>query len=96
MIASAKRSNFEVPIQFEDKKATSSRWNGLATSGLRAVGDPMHIETSLVRNLGDLIHAQTYVPGRFADAIVRSGSSLHCDYLCASSLVRESSRIVFL
>jgi hypothetical protein len=33
---------------------------------------------------------------RFADAIMRSGSSPHRDYLCASSLVRESSRIVFL
>jgi hypothetical protein len=27
-------SNSEVPIQFEDEKATSSRWNGLATRSL--------------------------------------------------------------
>jgi hypothetical protein len=29
----------------------------------RAVGDPMHVETSFDRNLGDLIHARTG-PGR--------------------------------
>jgi hypothetical protein len=27
-------SNSEVPIQFEDEKATSSRWNGLAVGSL--------------------------------------------------------------
>ncbi len=33
--------------------------------GPRAVGDPMHVETSFVRNLGDLVRARRGMPGRF-------------------------------
>ena len=59
-------SNSEVPIQFEDEKATSSRWNGLATR--TAVGDPMHVETSFVRNLGGLIRVRLGMPDRLMKA----------------------------
>ena len=30
-----------------------------------AVGDPMHVETSFVRNLGDLVRVRRGTPGRF-------------------------------
>jgi hypothetical protein len=38
---------------------------GLPGRKPRAVGDPMHVETSFVRNLGDLIRARAGMPGRF-------------------------------
>ena len=33
-----------------------------------AVGDPMRVETSFVRNLGDLVRARRGMPGRFMKA----------------------------
>jgi hypothetical protein len=39
-----------------------------AGDGPRAVGDPMHVETSFVRNLGDLIRARCGMPGRLMKA----------------------------
>ncbi len=38
-----------------EEKATSSRARWRARDGPRAVGDPMHVETSFVRNLGGLM-----------------------------------------
>jgi hypothetical protein len=61
-------SNSEVPIEFAEEKATSSMRNWLAFDGSRAVVDPMHVETSFVRNLGGLIRARTGMPGRFMKA----------------------------
>ena len=55
----------EVPIHFAYEKATSSQARWRAWYGPRAVGDPMHVETSFVRNLGDLIRARCGMPGRF-------------------------------
>ena len=55
----------EVPIHFTYEKATSSQARWRAWDGPRAVGDPMHVETSFVRNLGDLIPARCGMPGRF-------------------------------
>ncbi len=55
----------EVLIHFSYEKATSSQARRRAWDGPRAVGDPMHVETSFVRNLGDLIPARCGMPGRF-------------------------------
>ena len=57
-----------MPIQFEDEKATSSRWNWLGDEESRAVGDPMHVETSFVRNLGGLIRVRRGMPDRLMKA----------------------------
>ncbi len=42
------------------EKATSSMRKWLACDGPCAVGDPMHVETSFVRNLGDLTRALAF------------------------------------
>jgi len=44
------------------------RGKQLADEELRAVGDPMHVETSFVRNLGDLIRVRTGTPDRLMQA----------------------------
>ena len=36
--------------------------------GPRAVGDPMHVETSFARNLGDLIRVRQGMPDRLMKA----------------------------
>jgi hypothetical protein len=41
-----------------EEKATSSPRKWLADEEPRAVGDPMHVEKSFVRNLGDLIRVR--------------------------------------
>jgi hypothetical protein len=58
-----------VPIQFEDEKATSSCRKWLADEEPRAVGDPMHVETSFVRNLGGLIRVRHGMPDRLMKAM---------------------------
>ncbi len=59
----------EVPIHFTYEKATSSHaLERRAWDGPRAVGDPMHVETSFDRNLGDLIPARRGMPGRVMEA----------------------------
>ncbi len=60
----------EVPIHFTDEKATSSQARWRAWDGPRAVGDPMRVETSFVRNLGGLMPpaAATSGPGPVGEA----------------------------
>ena len=41
-----------------EEKATSFPRKWLVDEEPRAVGDPMHVETSFVRNLGDLIRVR--------------------------------------
>ncbi len=53
----------EVPIHFTYEKATSSQARWRAWDGPRAVGDPMHVEMSFVRNLGDLISRPVWHAG---------------------------------
>jgi hypothetical protein len=48
--------------------------NGLAGEEPRAVGDPMHVETSFVRNLGDLIPCPNLGSGRLGKAASRTPS----------------------
>ena len=55
----------------EDNIICRAIWR--AGDGPRAVGDPMHVETSFVRNLGDLIRARAGMPGRFMKAKVWNG-----------------------
>ncbi len=57
-----------MPIEFSEEKARSSLRKWLADEEPRAVVDPMHVETSFVRNLGDLIRARQGMPGRFMEA----------------------------
>ena len=57
-----------MPIEFSEEKATPCLRNWLADEGPRAVADPMHVETSFVRNLGDLIRVRLGMPGRFIKA----------------------------
>ena len=59
----------EVPIFFflrEGNTAPGEEWR--AWDEPRAVVDPMHVETSFVRNLGDLIAARRGMPGRVMEA----------------------------
>ena len=58
-----------MPIQFEDEKATSSRRKWLGDEEPRAVGDPMHVETSFARNLGGLIRVRHGMPDRLMKAM---------------------------
>ena len=56
----------EVSMPFcwpEDNIVPCEEWR--AWDGPRAVGDPMHVETSFVRNLGDLVRVRRGMPGRF-------------------------------
>jgi hypothetical protein len=46
----------------------SSPRKWLADEEPRAVEDPMHVETSFVRNLGDLIRVRTGTPDRLMKA----------------------------
>jgi len=64
-VSSCETGLSEVPIHFSDEKATSSRTQWRVWDGPRAVGDPMHVETSFVRNLGDLVRVRRGTPGRF-------------------------------
>ena len=45
----------------EAESHTRTGEKGEPTSGPRAVGDPVHVKTSSVRNLGDLTAASAYV-----------------------------------
>jgi hypothetical protein len=51
-----------------EEKATSSPRKWLADEEPRAVGDPMHVETSFVRKLGDLIRVRRGTPDRLMKA----------------------------
>ncbi len=53
----------EVPIHFTYEKATSSQARWRAWDEPRAVGDPMHVETSFVRNLGGLMSPAAAMSG---------------------------------
>src|SRR5947199_884084 len=54
------------------------RANGLRMEEPRAVGDPMHVETSFVRNLGGLIRVRQGMPDRLMKAKGRT-MSMHAD-----------------
>ena len=48
--------------------SNAPRANGLRMEEPRAVGDPMHVETSFVRNLGGLIRVRQGMPDRLMKA----------------------------
>src|SRR5438270_1397983 len=54
------------------------RANGLRMEEPRAVGDPMHVETSFVRNVGGLIRVRQGMPERLMQAKGRT-MSMHAD-----------------
>src|SRR5215510_6579815 len=70
----AKRVEFRGadPVRGREGNILPPEW--LGDEEPRAVGDPMHVETSFVRNLGDLIHVRPYVPGRLGKARSRTPS----------------------
>ena len=49
-----------------------AKW--LAWAEPRAVGDLVHVESFIARNLGDLIHARSRVSGRLGKATSRTPS----------------------
>ena len=61
-------SNFEVLTPFCWPEAISSPRKWLADEEPRAVGDPVHVETSFVRNLGGLIRVRHGMPDRLMQA----------------------------
>ncbi len=70
-VLSCETGFFEVPIRFwrgEGNIAPGEEWR--AWDGPCAVGDPMHVETSFVRNLGGLMSpaAATRGPGPVGEA----------------------------
>ena len=70
------------------------RANGLRMEEPRAVGDPMHVETSFVRNLGGLICFRQGMPDRLMKAKGRT-MSMHADeesdevVLCAGQRINQ-------
>src|SRR5437763_2127088 len=54
------------------------RANGLRMEEPRAVGDPLHVETSFVGNLGGLIRVRQGMPDRLMTAKART-MSMHAD-----------------
>jgi hypothetical protein len=72
VVALTYRVAVDVPARFNNSKATGDR-AGLPPKRLgdeepRAVGDPMHVETSFVRNLGGLIRVRLGMPDRLMKA----------------------------
>ena len=54
------------PFCWPESNILAAQW--LADEEPRAVGDPMHVETSFARNLGDLIRVRTGTPDRLMQA----------------------------
>jgi hypothetical protein len=80
-----------MPAAFRVTAGIHPRASGLRMEEPRAVGDPMHVETSFVRNLGGLIRVRQGMPDRLMKAKGRT-MSMHADeesdevVLCAGSV----------